>query len=63
MLYSMPTLFPVGRNDTTIDAVESEVVSHILSVTVGSGLDFQDLEHNITVVLRLTAKNVRENYY
>ena len=57
-LYDTPTLFPVnkGRN---VHSNEADVGSPVLSITVGPGLKFRELEHNITVVLRLIPKNVR----
>ena len=60
MLYETPVLFPVdSKND--VNSNETEVGSHILSITVGPGLKFQDLTHNITIVFRRTSKmNVSE---
>ena len=58
MLYETTTLFPVD-DEESVNSNETEVGSHVLSVTVGSGLNFQDLLHNITILLRLTSNNVR----
>ena len=57
-LYDTPILFPVN-GEKSVHSDETDVGSPILSITVGPGLDFQKLEHNITIVLRLIAKNVR----
>ena len=54
-LYDRPTLFPVNRGSSN----ETNIGSRVLSITVGPGLHFQDLEHNITIVLRLITENVR----
>lgn len=60
MLYETPVLFPVDRKND-VNRNETEVGSHILSITVGPDLNFQDLTHNITIVFRLTPKiNVSE---
>ena len=61
MLYETAVLFPIdGENDDNSN--ETEVGSHILSITVGPGLNFQDLTHNITIVFRLISEkfNVSE---
>ena len=57
-LYSTPTLFPVNK-ERSVHSDESDVGSPVLSITVGPGLKFRELEHNITVVLRLIPNNVR----
>lgn len=57
-LYDAPTLFPVNR-ERSVHSNEADVGSPVLSITVGPGLNFRELEHNITIVLRLLPKNVR----
>ena len=57
-LYDRPTLFPVNR-ESSVHSNETNVGSRVLSITVGPGLNFQDLEYNITIVLRLITENVR----
>lgn len=60
MLYETPTLFPTEREEENFSdkKINPEVGSPVLSVTVGNGLNFRDLVNNITIVFRLTAKNV-----
>ena len=52
-LYNTSILFPVngGRNRT--QPMRSEVVTDVLAATVGPGIVFQNLEENVTVVLRV----------
>ena len=57
-LYDTPTLFPINE-ERSVHSNETDVGSSVLSITVGPGLNFQELEHNITIILRLTPKNVR----
>ena len=62
MLYEAPTLFPVNRSNEA-NSNGTIVGSHIISITVGSGLDFQDLAENITIVFRIINENVRSQKY
>ena len=51
-LYDTPILFPLNR-ERRVHNNETSVGSPVLSVTIGPGLNFQDLQNNITIVLRL----------
>lgn len=57
-LYNAPTLFPIN-SERSVHSDEADVGSPVLSITVGPGLNFVKLEHNITIVLRLIPNNVR----
>ena len=57
-LYNAPTLFPIN-SERSVYSDEADIGSPILSITVGPGLNFVKLEHNITIVLRLIPNNVR----
>ena len=61
-LYDTPTLFPIN-SARSVHSDEADVGSPILSITVGSGLNFLELEHNITIVLRLIPNNVRMHMF
>lgn len=57
-LYDTPTLFPVNKKNN-IHSDAANISSPVLSITVGPGLNFHELEHNITIVLRRIPQNVR----
>lgn len=61
-LYDTPTLFPIN-SARSVHSDEADVGSPILSITVGPGLNFLELEHNITIVLRLIPNNVRMHIF
>ncbi len=61
-LYDTPTLFPINK-EKSVHSDQADVGSPVLSITVGPGLNFQELEHNITIVLRLIPKNVKIHVY
>ena len=53
-LYEMPTLFPVGgESDRLMLPVQTAVGSDIIAATVGPGINFQNLDEPVTIVLRL----------
>ena len=54
-LYNSSVLFPVnGGNNINSDALRNtEVGSRVVAVTVGPGLEFQNLSEPVTIVLRL----------
>ena len=54
-LYETPTLFPVGGQliDRTSLPKNNVVGSDILAATVGPGINFQNLDDPVTLVLRL----------
>ena len=54
-LYETPTLFPVGGQliDRTSLSRNNVVGSDILATTVGPGINFQNLDDPVTIVLRL----------
>ena len=54
-LYDTPTLFPVdGGSNINSDATrQTEVGSRVLAATVGPGINFQNLDDPVVIVLRL----------
>ena len=54
-LYKASTLFPVHGNfsDTVSSPRKTLVGSHILAATVGPGINFQNLDEPVTILLRL----------
>ena len=52
-LYNTSILFPVNGGSNRDDSMRSEVVTDVLAATVGPGIVFQNLEENVTVVLRV----------
>ncbi len=52
-LYNTSVLFPVNGGVDREEPRRSEVVTDVLAATVGPGIVFQNLEDNITVVLRV----------
>ena len=52
-LYNNSILFPVNGGRITDQTRRPEVVSNVLAATVGPGIIFQNLEENVTVVLRV----------
>lgn len=48
-LYSDPTLFPVGVQDSKL----TEIVSPVLATTVGPNINFENLQDPVTVLLRI----------
>ena len=51
--YEMSTLFPVGGGFMNRFSLQRTVGSYILAATVGPGIDFQNLDEPVTIVLRL----------
>lgn len=49
-LYSDPTLFPVGVQDSHLRL--TEIVSPVLATTVGPHINFENLQDHVTVMLR-----------
>ena len=58
-LYDTPVLFSLNR-ERLVHNNETNVGSPVLSVTIGPGLNFQDLENNITIILQLSDSYVRQ---
>ena len=61
-LYDNSTLFPVdgGSNINSNKPRQTEVGSRVLAATVGPGLNFQNLDDPVIIVLRIvTEQNVR----
>lgn len=60
-LYDTSILFPInGEDNISRDAPRRlEVGSRIVAATVGPDLHFQNLEENVTIVLRIATENVR----
>ena len=52
-LYNTSLLVPVNGGSNRDDSMRSEVVTDVLAATVGPGIVFQNLEENVTVVLRV----------
>ena len=54
-LYDTPTLFPVegGRFLNVMEPAERVVGSHVLAATVGPGINFENLQDPVTIVLRV----------
>ena len=52
-LYDNSILFPVDGGRNTDQIRRPEVVSDVLAATVGPGIVFENLEENVTVVLRV----------
>ena len=54
-LYDTPTLFPVdgGRFLNVMERVERAVGSRVLAATVGPGINFENLQDPVTIVLRV----------
>ena len=52
-LYNTSVLFPVNGGSNRDQPVRTEVVTDVLAATVGPGIVFQNLEENVTVVLRV----------
>ena len=52
--YETPTLFPVGgESDRPTLPGQTAVGSDIIAATVGPGINFQNLDEPVTIVLRL----------
>ena len=55
-LYDVSTLFPVNQdapvNRDTRTPVQTEVGSRVIAATVGPGINFQNLNEPVTIVLR-----------
>lgn len=52
--YETPTLFPVGRESDGATLRRQTVVgSDIIAATVGPGINFQNLDEPVTILLRL----------
>lgn len=68
-LYDEPTLFPI-RNVMFQDknrskssrSLHPEIASALVAATVGSGLDFHNLDHPVEVNLRISSKNFTVNH-
>jgi hypothetical protein len=58
-LHEASTLFPIGGNSsgTFISPRKASVGSHILAATVGPGINFQNLDEPVTILLRLQITN------
>ena len=55
-LYDTPILFPIDRGNSIINtdgSIQTKVGSRVLAATVGPGLNFQNLDDPVIVVLRL----------
>ena len=57
-LYNTSTLFPVSGGINRNALRRREVGSRVLAATVGPGLNFPNLEDNVTIVLRLVTTEV-----
>ena len=55
-LHEASTLFPIGGNPSSTPR-RASVGSYILAATVGSDINFQNLDEPITVLLRLQITN------
>ena len=55
-LHEASTLFPIGRNPSSTPR-EASVGSYILATTVGPGINFQNLDEPVTILLRLQITN------
>ena len=60
-LYKMSTLFPVDGGNSNAALKQTIVGSHVLATTVGLGMNFQNLDEPITVVLKLQVPERRVN--
>ena len=58
-LYNESTLFPVKGERNRSIIRRPEVGSRVLAATVGPDLNFENLEDNVTVVLRLVTQEVK----
>ena len=58
-LHEVSTLFPIGGNpsSTFLSPRKASVGSHILAATVGPGINFQNLDEPVTILLRLQITN------
>ena len=58
-LHEASTLFPIGGNpsNTFLSPRKASVGSHILAATVGPGINFQNLDEPVTILLRLQITN------
>ena len=63
-LYDTSVLFPVNGGTDRDETRRSEVVTDVVAATVGPGIIFQNLEENVTVVLRVQPppQMVRKKY-
>lgn len=50
--YDTSVLFPVNEGSNRTDPRRSEVITDVVAATVGPGIVFQNLEENVTIVLR-----------
>ena len=55
-LHEASTLFPIGRNPSSTPR-EASVGSYILATTVGPGINFQNLDEPVTILLQLQITN------
>ena len=55
-LHEASTLFPIGGNSSSTPR-KASVGSHILATTVGSGINFQNLDEPVTILLQLQITN------
>ena len=55
-LHEASTLFPIGGNPSSTPR-KASVGSHILAATVGPGINFQNLDEPVTILLRLQIAN------
>ena len=58
-LHEASTLFPIDENpsSTFLSPRKASVGSHILAATVGPGINFQNLDEPVTILLRLQITN------
>ena len=54
--HEVSTLFPIGGNPSSTPR-KASVGSHILAATVGPGINFQNLDEPVTILLRLQITN------
>ena len=53
-LYNTPILFPVGRKYSALNSLKQRIVgSQVLAATVGPGINFQNLDEPVTILLQL----------
>ena len=50
--YKMSSLFPVGGESANGVSLQRMVGSYILAATVGPGIDFQNLDEPVTIILQ-----------